>query len=50
MFLSETEKCYESYSFPIKMMLLVVAIVWHFAVQRNGVAESEPALPGARAD
>jgi hypothetical protein len=35
MFLSEPMKCYESYSFPIKMSLLVVAVAWHFAVQRR---------------
>ena len=35
MFLSEPMKCYESYSFPIKMILLVVAILWHFTIQRR---------------
>lgn len=35
MFLSETEKCYESVSFPIKMILLVVAILWHFTIRRK---------------
>jgi hypothetical protein len=35
MFLSETQKCYESVSFPIKMVLLLLAIVWHFAVQHR---------------
>ena len=46
MFLSEPEKCYESYSFPIKMMLLVVAIVWHFAVQRKWSARNPALSPG----
>jgi hypothetical protein len=35
MFLSEPMKCYESYSFPIKMILLVMAILWHFTIQRR---------------
>lgn len=35
MAMSEPMKCYESISFPIKMILLVVAIVWHFALQRR---------------
>jgi hypothetical protein len=35
MAMSEPMKCYESWSFPIKMMLMVAAIVWHFAVQRK---------------
>jgi hypothetical protein len=35
MAMSEPMKCYESWSFPIKMILLVIAIVWHFAVQRR---------------
>jgi hypothetical protein len=35
MFLSEPMKCYESYSFPIKMGLLLLAILWHFTVQRK---------------
>ena len=45
MAMSEPMKCYESWSFPIKMILMVTAIVWHFTVQRrwtrgeaNGVA------------
>lgn len=35
MFLSEPMKCYESYSFPIKMCLLLLAILWHFTIQRK---------------
>jgi Family of unknown function (DUF6644) len=35
MAMSEPMKCYESYSFPIKMILLLVAILWHFTVQRK---------------
>jgi hypothetical protein len=35
MFLSEPMKCYESYSFPIKMALLLLAITWHFTFQRK---------------
>jgi hypothetical protein len=35
MAMSEPMKCYESYSFPIKMILLVVASAWHFTLQRR---------------
>lgn len=35
MAMSEPMKCYESYSFPIKMILLVVAMSWHFTLQRR---------------
>jgi hypothetical protein len=35
MAMSEPMKCYESWSFPIKMILLVLAILWHFTVQRR---------------
>ena len=35
MAMSEPQKCYESWSFPIKMILMVVAIVWHFTMQRR---------------
>jgi hypothetical protein len=35
MAMSEPMKCYESWSFPIKMILIVVAVVWHFTVQRR---------------
>jgi len=35
MFLSEPQKCYESYSFPLKMILLLLAILWHFTIQRK---------------
>ena len=35
MAMSEPQKCYESWSFPIKMILMVVAIVWHFTVQKR---------------
>jgi hypothetical protein len=35
MFLSEPMKCYESVSFPIKIGLLLVAILWHFTIQRK---------------
>ena len=35
MFLSEPMKCYESYSFPIKMILLVLAVAWHFTIRRK---------------
>ena len=35
MAMSEPMKCFESWSFPIKMILLVVAILWHFTVQRR---------------
>jgi hypothetical protein len=38
MFLSEPMKCYESYSFPIKMGLLLLAILWHFTIQRKWTA------------
>jgi hypothetical protein len=35
MAMSEPMKCYESYSFPIKMILLLVAVLWHFTIQRK---------------
>jgi hypothetical protein len=35
MAMSEPMKCFESWSFPIKMILLVVAILWHFTFQRR---------------
>jgi hypothetical protein len=38
MFLSEPQKCYESYSFPIKMILLLLAVLWHFTIQRKWTA------------
>lgn len=41
MFLSEPQKCYESYSFPIKMMLLAVGIVSQFTIQRRWVMRGE---------
>jgi|SRR6185312_8440110 len=37
MAMSEPMKCYESYSFPIKMILLVVATTWHFTLQRRWI-------------
>jgi hypothetical protein len=33
--MSEPMKCFESWSFPIKMILMLVAIVWHFTIQRH---------------
>jgi hypothetical protein len=35
MAMSEPMKCFESWSFPIKMILLLVAILWHFTFQRR---------------
>jgi hypothetical protein len=35
MAMSEPMKCYESWSFPIKMILLMVAVLWHFTIQRR---------------
>jgi hypothetical protein len=35
MAMSEPMKCFESWSFPIKMILMLVAIVWHFTIQRH---------------
>src|SRR5262249_40977580 len=47
MMMSEPMKCYESTSFPIKMILLAIAIGFHWAVQRKwalgNVAASRPA-------
>jgi hypothetical protein len=40
MAMSEPMKCYESYSFPIKMMLLVLATLWHFTVERKRKARN----------
>jgi hypothetical protein len=46
MFLSEPMKCYESVSFPIKMGLLLLAILWHFTIQRKWTApDSRSATP-----
>ncbi len=41
MAMSEPMKCYESVSFPIKMMLLVTAIAWHFTLQRRWTRPDE---------
>lgn len=35
MAMSEPMKCYESISFPIKMILIVLAVFWHFTIQRK---------------
>ena len=43
---SEPMKCYESYSFPIKMILIVVAIVWYFTVQRKWTGPTASPLKG----
>lgn len=37
MFLSEPMKCYESYSFPIKIILIVLGIASQFTIQRRWV-------------
>jgi hypothetical protein len=42
MFLSEPQKCYESYSFPVKMILLLLAILWYFTVQRKWTRPQAP--------
>jgi len=41
MFLSEPMKCYESYSFPIKMILIVLGIGSQFTIQRRWVMTEE---------
>lgn len=41
MFLSEPEKCYESYSFPIKIMLIVIGIAYQLTVQRRWIARGD---------
>ena len=41
MFLSEPEKCYESYSFPIKIMLIVVGIAYQLTVQRRWIVRDD---------
>ncbi len=41
MFLSEPEKCYESYSFPIKIMLIVIGIIYQFTVQRRWIVRDD---------
>jgi hypothetical protein len=49
MAMSEPMKCYESWSFPIKMILIVLAIAWHFTVQRRWTgADSIDATPGKK--
>ena len=35
MMLSEPMKCYESYSFPVKMILICVGIVLHFSITKK---------------
>ena len=35
MMMSEPMKCYESVSFPIKIALLLIGILWHYTVQRK---------------
>ena len=47
MAMSEPIKCYESYSFPIKMVFLVISIVYYFTVQRKFmVSEEAPPIRG----
>lgn len=47
MAMSEPIKCYESYSFPIKMLFLGIAIVYHFTVQRKlRISEEAPPIRG----
>jgi hypothetical protein len=47
MAMSEPIKCFESYSFPIKMLFLVIAILYHFTVQRKlRVSEEAPPIRG----
>jgi len=47
MALSEPIKCFESYSFPIKMLFLGIAIVYHFTVQRKlRISEDAPPIRG----
>jgi hypothetical protein len=47
MAMSEPIKCYESYSFPIKMLFLGIAIVYYFTVQRKFIAsEGAPSIRG----
>jgi hypothetical protein len=47
MAMSEPIKCYESYSFPLKMLFLGIAIVYHFTVQRKlRVSEDAPLIRG----
>src|SRR5690242_17245917 len=41
MFLSEPMKCYESYSFPIKIMLIVVGIASQFTIQRRWIVRDD---------
>lgn len=48
MFMSEPQKCYESYSFPIKMILLLLAILWHFTLQRKWTAPEASRLAPLR--
>jgi hypothetical protein len=47
MALSEPIKCFESYSFPVKMLFLGIAIVYHFTVQRKlQISEDAPPIRG----
>ena len=47
MAMSEPIKCYESYSFPVKMLFLGISIVYYFTVQRKfRVSEAAPPIRG----
>ena len=53
MAMSEPMKCFESWSFPIKMILLLVAILWHFTFPakvegQTGCLFLDPSLDGHR--
>ena len=48
MCLSEPMKCYESYSFPIKMILIVLGIASQFTIQRRWVIADTGSLGKAK--
>jgi hypothetical protein len=50
MAMSEPIKCYESYSFPVKMVFLAISIAYYFTVQRKFmVSETAPPIRGKAA-
>ncbi len=49
MFCSETMKCYESYSFPIKMALILLGIFSQFTIYRKWILKGDPKTGRAKA-
>lgn len=45
---SEPEKCFESYSFPVKMLLMVLGIASQFTIQRRWIMKTDASGAKAR--